>query len=196
VNELRTKANGRALYTVLVDIWGDDVSGNSSKSYNKHDNMYMANRCIRRRLLQQEFHVHFLSTSQHATIPEQWSAVREQIAYAFPRKRSVFALITCRESYENPIPAYDALDPNDLRIVLFRIEPLSGPADNPMQSLQCAHIGMRGNFFCRKCKVGGTGEEKVSDDGFKALTKVRISPMHLVGSLTNTILSARSCSIK
>ena len=79
-----------------------------------------------------------------------------------------------RESQANPLPAFDCLDPNNPKHILFQIGILAAPADNPMQSLECGHIGMKGNFFCRKCKVGGAGQYKISTDGFKELMKVRI----------------------
>lgn len=43
------------------------------------------------------------------------------------------------------------------------------PADNPMQSTLSSHIGLKGNFMCRKCTVGGSQEFKRSDAGFHQL---------------------------
>lgn len=80
-NALRTLAEDEELYVVMVSIWCDDVSGNQSKQYNKHMNIYMANSNLPGRLLQQEYFVRFVSTSPHATSPEQFSVVMDQIRY-------------------------------------------------------------------------------------------------------------------
>ncbi|KZP11281.1 hypothetical protein FIBSPDRAFT_899076 [Athelia psychrophila] len=73
-------ADNEELYVVMVPIWCDNVSGNLSKQYNKHINIYMANLNLPKRLLQQEYFVRFVSTSPHATSSEQFSVDNPQQA--------------------------------------------------------------------------------------------------------------------
>lgn len=74
-NNYRKLAKGRELYVLWVPLWVDDVSANISKSYNKHVNVYMTNANLPGQLLLQEYFVHFVSSSPHASCGEQLAAI-------------------------------------------------------------------------------------------------------------------------
>jgi len=57
--------------------WSDDVSGNVSKQYNAHTNVYVTNAHIPHQLLAQEFFIRYCSTSQAASSSEQFIALCE-----------------------------------------------------------------------------------------------------------------------
>ncbi|KAJ6615575.1 hypothetical protein B0H10DRAFT_2164804 [Mycena sp. CBHHK59/15] len=141
---------GDDLYVIMVPIWADDVSGNKSKQYNKHINMYLANSNLPGQLLQQEYFVRFFSTSPHATSPEQFSAIEEQI----------------QSMHTKPIRCYNAETKRNCQAIL-RLPSL--PADNPQQSEEASHMGGNANCGCRRCKAGGPHEVTESDEGYHAM---------------------------
>ncbi|KAF7358507.1 hypothetical protein MVEN_00901600 [Mycena venus] len=154
-NPLRKLANGRPMYTSFVDLFFDDVSGNRSKSWNKHYNCYCTHRNLPRRILQQEFHTHFVTTSPHASSSEQFEGIKSHI----------------ESTHTDPIPVYDQSTEQEAAVRVFVN---TGPSDNPMGSEMTGHIGAKGNRFCRKCKVGGCGEHKQTDVGFHSMFEAGI----------------------
>ncbi|KAJ7230962.1 hypothetical protein B0H12DRAFT_1029729 [Mycena haematopus] len=132
------------LFVIMASPWADDVSGNKSKQYNKHMNMYTGNGCLPGRLLQQEYHVHYISTSPNASSAEQFSAFRDHV----------------KATETEPVRCYNAATN---RMCRFIIRTPGLPADNPQQSEEASHIGGNSNFPCRKCQWGGTQIEKETE---------------------------------
>ncbi|KAJ7199798.1 hypothetical protein GGX14DRAFT_372817 [Mycena pura] len=137
------------LYVLMASPWADDVSGNRSKQYNKHMNMYTRNGCLPGRLIQQEYHVHFLSSSPHASSAEQFAAFRDQV----------------NATEKEPVRCFNTATGRKARFII-RVPGL--PADNPQQSDECSHMGVNANFPCRKCGWGGTKQEKEEDAQYHA----------------------------
>ncbi|KIJ94946.1 hypothetical protein K443DRAFT_639947 [Laccaria amethystina LaAM-08-1] len=149
-NPDRTLAEGDPLYTSWIDVFGDDVSRNRSKSWNKHWNIYISHRNLPRKFLQQEFHTHFVSTSPVASITEQFHGIKEVI----------------ESTHQKPVKVRHGTSGAQMR---FKIGVNCGPGDNPAQSEVCGHIGGNGNQLCRKCHAGGMHKFKESDEGFHSL---------------------------
>ncbi|KAJ7453824.1 hypothetical protein FB451DRAFT_1050100 [Mycena latifolia] len=146
-NMFRTIDNGEDLFTVWVPVWADDVSGARSKQYQKHLNVYTANANLPGQLLQQEYFVRFISTSPHAGALEQLKVVVNQV----------------KSTHHKPVRTYNA---DTSRPCGFRLNVPDGPADNPQQAEEASHIGHQGNFFCRRCHVGGSNEHKECAEGY------------------------------
>ncbi|KAJ7156572.1 hypothetical protein C8R43DRAFT_949420 [Mycena crocata] len=134
-NPLRKLANSRPMYTSFVDLFFDDVSGNRSKSWNKHYNCYCTHRNLPRRIVQQEFHTHFVTTSPHASSSEQFEGIKSLIV----------------STHTHPIGVDDSSIAEEAAVRLFIN---TGPSDNPMGSEMTGHIGAKGNYLCRKCHEG------------------------------------------
>ncbi|KAJ7099940.1 hypothetical protein B0H15DRAFT_771035 [Mycena belliarum] len=146
-NQFRVLDNGEDLFTVWVPVWADDVSGARSKQYQKHLNVYTANANLPGQLLQQEYFVRFVSTSPHAGALEQLKVVVKHV----------------KSTHNEPIRTYDA---DTHRPCGLRLNIPDGPADNPQQAEEASHIGHQGNYFCRRCHVGGSNEQKECPDGY------------------------------
>ncbi|KAJ7790769.1 hypothetical protein B0H14DRAFT_3161240 [Mycena olivaceomarginata] len=125
---LREKACGRPMFRLRVMPWSDDVSGNVSKQYNAHTNMYVTNLNLPHQKLAQEYFVRFTSTSPHASSSELFVALGDDFI---------------------PGTWHDAYD-CDEEAILFEIIPHVLPAVET-----ASHIGMAGNLCGRKDLNGG-----------------------------------------
>ncbi|KDN47459.1 hypothetical protein RSAG8_03599, partial [Rhizoctonia solani AG-8 WAC10335] len=144
---LREKANGREVYSVPFIVFLDDVSGNTSKQWNKHWSCYVSNASLPREKLNERLNIRFMSTSQYASPIEIMEAVRTDFD----------------EAFDDPIVVWDATSGREVLVRPY-IHFLSG--DNPMQAEECSTLGLKSNLFCRTCGAGGTHAFKASAEGF------------------------------
>ena len=77
-----------------------------------------------------------------------------------------------RNAAENGVLAWDSKYQEEVMLIPYD---LFHAGDNPMQAEECSHGGLRCNFFCRTCKVGGTMASKKTDDGYTSIFKVCIN---------------------
>jgi hypothetical protein len=92
-------------------------------------------------------------------------------------------LLGSRSTHTEPVRTYNA---ETERPCGFRLNVPDGPADNPQQAEEASHIGHQGNYFCRRCHVGGTNEQKECPDGYHSFYAV--SP-RLTGSVPSLNVS-------
>ncbi|KAJ7803462.1 hypothetical protein B0H14DRAFT_3091985 [Mycena olivaceomarginata] len=152
---LRQMAKGRPIFRLRIMPWSDDVSGNVSKQYNAHTNMYVTNLNLPHQKLQQEYFIRFASTSPYASSSEQFVALGEDCV---------------------PGAWHDAYDCELEQEILFEIIQHVLPADNPQQSETSSHIGMAGSLGCRRDDAGGSKEYCETDEGYHAMYAVSRKP--------------------
>ncbi|KAG6819226.1 hypothetical protein H0H93_014021 [Arthromyces matolae] len=171
-NPLRKIAKGRPMFRTRIMPWSDDVSGNVSKQYNAHTNLCFVNVNLPHRALSQEYFVHFCSTSPHASSSEQFAALSEDFD-----KDIWHGTFDCELEED----------------ILFQIIPHLLPADNPQQSETSSHIGVVGNYNCRRDHTGGTNVERESDKGYKSLylaTGTKRTPEETLSVIKNQYMIA------
>ncbi|KAJ7144573.1 hypothetical protein C8R44DRAFT_602437 [Mycena epipterygia] len=170
-NPIRDIAKGKPVFNLRIMPWSDDVSGNVSKQYNPHMNIYIVNANIPHKKLSQEYFIRFCSTSPNASSGEQFDGMSEDFKPG--------------EYY----PAYDCLLEQD---ILFRIDPHSLPADNPAQAETSSGSGAKANYWCRYDKSGGTAAERETDEGYHAQFEPGIprTPEETVQTIKDQIFTA------
>ncbi|KAG8762734.1 hypothetical protein FRC12_008883 [Ceratobasidium sp. 428] len=144
---LRAKADGREVYSVPYIVFVDDVSGNTSKAWNKHWCCYVTDASLPREKFNERQNIRFMSTSQHASPIEMLGGICQVFDEAFDEPIVVWDMLTGREVLVRPY-----------------IHFISG--DNPMHAEECSSSGLRSNYFCRTCCVGGTQVFKASEEGY------------------------------
>ncbi|KAK7045374.1 hypothetical protein VNI00_007623 [Paramarasmius palmivorus] len=135
-NPWRERAKGKRVLSLPIWLYCDDTSGNVSKKWNKHNSFLFTLAGLNRSESQKEYNVHFLCTSNIAGPLEMLDGVAEQI----------------EKAQQEGIEAWDCVFGEDVIVIPWVLALLG---DNPMQSEFAAHIGLRGKFFCRICKVKG-----------------------------------------
>ena len=88
-----------------------------------------------------------------------------------------------RRATDNPIVAFDVQDGEEVMLIPYELI-ISG--DNPMQVEECSHGGLKCNYFCRTCKVGGTNAEKKTDKGYGNIFQV-FSRLSTLDKLTTSV---------
>ncbi|KAJ6566807.1 hypothetical protein B0H19DRAFT_940681 [Mycena capillaripes] len=149
-NPIRTIAKGRPVFSIRIVPWSDDVSGNVSKQFNPHMNIYIANANLPHRKVAQEYFVRFCSTSPHASSGEQFEALAEDL---------------------DPKMYHEAYDCQLQQEILFRLFAHVLPADNPQQAESASNAGVHSNQWCRYDDGGGTSTHRETNEGYCALFK-------------------------
>ncbi|KAI0259692.1 hypothetical protein BC834DRAFT_806373, partial [Gloeopeniophorella convolvens] len=136
-NRWRVIAGGAPVYSFPVWLYCDDVSGNQSKKWNKHNSFLFSPAGLPRAHLQQEYNVHFLCTSNLAPPLEMMDGIVQQFETA----------------WDTGIWTWDCVHQDRVLVIPF-VAALLG--DNPMQSEFACHVGQGGKFFCRICDAKGS----------------------------------------
>jgi len=74
---------------------------------------------------------------------------------------------------DDPVIAFDVKHQEEVILIPYTLI-IAG--DNLMQAEECSHGGLRCNYFCRTCKVGGTNAEKKTDEGYSDIFQVFALP--------------------
>ncbi|KAH9809978.1 hypothetical protein DFH28DRAFT_1185950 [Melampsora americana] len=79
VNPWRTRANGLVIKHVPIILYSDDTSGNVSKKWNKHMSIFLTLAGLPPKMTNQEYHIHFLATSNCASALELLDEVVDDV---------------------------------------------------------------------------------------------------------------------
>ncbi|KAF8260388.1 hypothetical protein EI94DRAFT_1773711 [Lactarius quietus] len=112
------------------------VLAGGARVWNKHYLFLFLAAGLPRALFQHEYNVHFLCTSNLATLLEMMDGIVSQLKVA----------------WKTGIWAWDCVHSDHVLVIPF-VAALLG--DNPMQSKFACHVGPGGKFLCRICDVKG-----------------------------------------
>ena len=170
LNPLREKSGGWMVYTVPLIVFMDNVSANILKQWNKHHVVYMSSALLPREMLEKEFTIRFVTGSPHASPMELMQGIKDGIEYVVFSLYSVQLLTKItRKAMENGIFTFDVKHQEEVMLIPYHLIIAS---DNPMQAEECSHGGLKCNYFCRTCNVGGTTAEKKTDKGYNDIFQV------------------------
>ncbi|KAL9935794.1 hypothetical protein V8E36_005371 [Tilletia maclaganii] len=175
VNEhpLRRVAAGKMVYRIPLYIFLDDLSGASSKRWNKHLACSVQNAALPADRLSSDATIRLFAASEKASVQEISQALAQQI----------------KSLHEDGIVCWDVLRQESVLIYGHIAAVIS---DNPMAAELASNIGMKGKFPCRCCNQGGSAKYRESAEGLAAAAKPgepRTTPQ-LVHSLTQQISKA------
>ncbi|KZT58588.1 hypothetical protein CALCODRAFT_432368 [Calocera cornea HHB12733] len=152
-NRWRLLSQGRRVVAVPLMMWADDVSGNNSKKFNKHNIMCASNLSRPRKQLEEEHNIMFLGATKTALPVEMAGGYMTMLDELFSKGGIAF-------------------DPSTREELCFFAWPAIFAGDNPLQSELCSHRGPGANALCRICLVYGTQAEKRSEEGFARLFEI------------------------
>ncbi|KAL9940827.1 hypothetical protein V8E36_000315 [Tilletia maclaganii] len=168
----RAIAKGRAVYSVPLYVFIDDLSGNRSKRWNKHLACYFQSAAVEAKNLGADATTHLFAASDKASAQELSEALSRMLHQCG---------VVCWDSQRN-----------DSVLVYAHVAAIV--ADNPMAAELASNIGMNGSFPCRSCEAGGSVNERSTPEGLaKAATPRTIDS--LKHSLTLQLRAAGSGAV-
>ncbi|KAI6042116.1 hypothetical protein EDC04DRAFT_2878613 [Pisolithus marmoratus] len=133
-------AQGHHVLSYMIWLYCDDMSGNMSKKWNKHNSFLFTAAGLPHVMVHKESSIHFLATSNIAPPLEMLDGIVDQLEHA----------------QMHGIWAWD-IEGREMVLVIPAILAMLG--DNPMQSELACHVGLQGKFFCCNCWVQGAGTD-------------------------------------
>ncbi|KAE8241186.1 hypothetical protein A4X13_0g7528, partial [Tilletia indica] len=151
LNPMRKTAKGRAVYNIPIFAFMDDVSGASSKRWNKHHICLVQNAAFDSKTLGLDATLRTFAVSEEASPQE----ISQALVDEFEQLHRSGTVCWDVEKQE-PVLVYAHL--------------AAMICDNPMAAELASNVGLKGNFSCRSCEFGGSQQYRESVDGLAACT--------------------------